>query len=83
MELWKKIFYGDEHIEMLDKCSRNEYRKHYPQVKEDKKGLRLKVDLDDNIDFLRNSSGEKEWIDAYDEFKKQLEENPDKEIWCE
>jgi len=82
---WSEIFYGEERIEMSDKCSRNEYKMHYPTVKEDKKGLKLKVNLDKNektIEFLRTGSGEKEWIETYDNFKKELEENPNKEIWC-
>ena len=83
VELWKKIFYGDERLELSRKCSMNEAVKHYPPVKEDKNGLKLKVNLDDNVDFLRNASGEKEWIEVYDQYKKELEENPDKEIWCE
>lgn len=83
LELWKKIFYGDERKELSRKCSMNEAVKHYPPVKEDKNGLKLKVDLDDNIDYLRNGSSEKEWIEVYDQYKKELEENPDKEIWCE
>lgn len=83
IELWQKIFYGDERKELSRKCSMNEAVKHYPPVKEDKNGLKLKVDLDDNIDFLRNGSSEKEWIEVYDQYKKELEENPDKEIWCE
>ena len=82
-ELWKKIFYSDERKELSRKCSMNEAIKHYPPVKEDKNGLKLKVDLDDNIDFLRNASSEKEWIEVYDQYKKELKENPDKEIWCE
>jgi len=71
---------------MSDKCSRNEYKRHYPTVKEDKKGLKLKVNLDKSeqtIEFLRKGSGEDEWLKFYDEFKKELEENPNKEIWCE
>ena len=83
LELWKKIFYEDERKELTIKCSMNEAVKHYPPVKEDKNGSKLKVNLDDNIDFLRNASGEKEWIKVYDQYKKELEENPDKEIWCE
>lgn len=83
LELWKKIFYGDERKELSRKCSMNEAVKHYPPVKEDKNGLKLKVNLDNNIDFLRNASSEKEWIEVYDQYKKELEENPDKEIWCE
>ena len=58
----------------------------YPQFKEDKKGIKLKVNLDKNeqtIEFLRKGSGEDEWLKFYDEFKKELEENPNKEIWCE
>ena len=58
----------------------------YPSFKEDKKGLKLKVKLDKNeqiIEFLRKGSGEDEWLKFYDEFKKELEENPNKEIWCE
>ena len=58
----------------------------YPSFKEDKKGLKLKVNLDKNeqtIEFLRKGSGEDEWLKFYDEFKKELEENPNKEIWCE
>ena len=82
-ELWQKIFYGDERKELTRKCSMNEAVKHYPPVKEDKNGLKLKVDLDNNIDFLRNGSSEKEWIEVYDQYKKELEENTDKEIWCE
>lgn len=54
----------------------------YPYLKEDKKGLQLKVNLQDDIDFFRGASGEDEWIVIYDKFKKELEENPDKEIWC-
>ena len=57
--------------------------KHYPPVKEDKNGLKLKVNLDNNVDFFRDASSEKEWLEVYDNFKKELEENPDKEIWCE
>ena len=60
--------------------------RNYPPVKEDKKGLKLKVNLDkkeQTIEFLRKGSGEDEWLKFYDEFKKELEENPDKEIWCE
>lgn len=83
IELWQKIFYGDERKELSRKCSMNEAVKHYPPVKEDKNGLKLKVNLDDDINFLRNASCEKEWIEVYDQFKKELEENPDKEIWCE
>jgi len=83
---WSEIFYSEERIEMSDKCSRNEYKRHYPTVKEDKKGLKLKVNLDKSeqtIEFLRKGSGEDEWLKFYDEFKKELEENPNKEIWCE
>lgn len=81
-ELWQKIFYGDERKELSRKCSMNETVKHYPPVKEDKNGLKLKIDLDNNIDYLRNGSSEKEWIEVYDQYKKELKENPDKEIWC-
>jgi hypothetical protein len=80
---WSEIFRSKERIEMSDKCSRNEYKMHYPPVREDKKGLKLKVNLDKDVDFFRNSHGEKEWLNVYDQFKKELEENPDKEIWCE
>jgi hypothetical protein len=68
---------------MSDKCSRNEYKMHYPPVCEDKKWLKLKVNLDKNVDFFRNGSGEDEWLKFYDEFKKELEYNPNKEILCE
>lgn len=79
-----KIFHSPERIEMSNKCCRNEYKMHYPPVREDKNGLKLKVNLDiNNLDFFRNASGESEWLAIYDEFKKELEENPDKEIWCE
>lgn len=80
---WSEIFHSKERIEMSDKCSRNEYKMHYPPVREDKKGLRLKVNLDKDVGFLRKGSGEYEWLKFYDEFKKELEENPNKEIWCE
>jgi hypothetical protein len=83
---YSNIFHSKERIEMSDKCSRNEYKMHYPTVKEDKKGLKLKVNLDKSeqtIEFLRKGSGEDEWLKFYDEFKKELEENPNKEIWCE
>lgn len=80
---WSLICYSEKRIKMKEERSLNEYEMHYPTVKEDKKGLRLKVNLDENIDFFRNAYGEKEWIDEYDKFKKELEENPDKEIWCE
>ena len=80
---WSEIFRSKERIEMSDKCSRNEYKMHYPPVHEDKKGLKLKVNLDKNVEFFRNGSGEDEWLKFYDEFKKELEENPNKEIWCE
>lgn len=58
----------------------------YPSFKEDKKGLKLKINLDKSeqtIEFLRKGSGEDKWLKFYDEFKKELEENPNKEIWCE
>ncbi len=80
---WSEIFYNKERIEISNKCSRNEYKMHYPPVREDKKGLKLKVNLDENVDFLRNSNCEKEWLEVYDQLKKELEENPNKEIWCE
>lgn len=56
----------------------------YPVFREDKKGLKLKVKLDpdDSIQFLRNGAGEDVWLKYYDEFKKELENSPDKEIWC-
>lgn len=78
-----EILHSPERIELSRKCSNGEAVKHYPPVKEDKKGLTLQVKLDNNsIEFFRNASGEKEWLDIYDEFKKELKENPDKEIWC-
>ena len=58
----------------------------YPPFKEDKKGLKLKVKLETNdkiVSFLRKGSGESDWFKFYDEFDRQLKENPDKEIWCE
>lgn len=55
----------------------------YPSFKEDKKGLKLKVKLSDNIEIFRKAAGEDEWVTFYDKFKKELGENPDKEIWCE
>lgn len=83
VNLWKKIVYSDERKELSRKYSTNEAVKHYPPVKEDKNGLKLKVNLNNDIDFLRNSSLDKEWIEIYDQYKKELEENPNKEIWCE
>ena len=83
---YSNIFNSKERIEMSNKCSRNEYKMHYPAVKEDKRGLKLKVNLDKSkqtIEFLRKGSSEYEWLKFYDEFKNELEENPNKEIWCE
>ena len=83
VELWKKIFYGDERKELTRKCSMNEAVKHYPPVREDKNGLKLKVNLDNNVDFFRNTSSKKEWLEVYDQYKQELEKTPNKEIWCE
>ena len=80
-ELWKEIFYGDERKELTRKCSRNEAVKRYPPVKEDKNGLKLKVNLDPDASFFMDSS--EEWVEFYNKYKKELEENPNKEIWCE
>lgn len=55
----------------------------YPPFREDRKGLKLKVNLDTNDEILRNRSGEDEWFKFYDEFSRQLKEAPGKEIWCE
>jgi hypothetical protein len=80
MEYYKKWWWG-ERIPEFPGGGRN-----YPSFKEDKKGLKLKVNLDKSkqtIEFLRKGSGEDEWLKIYDEYKKELEENPNKEIWCE
>lgn len=64
----------------------NEEELKYPRFKEDKGGLKLKVNLNDDektISFLRKGYGEKDWLKFYDEFSEQLKENPHKEIWCE
>lgn len=64
----------------------DEDKRKYPPFKEDKKGLKLKVKLETNdkiVSFLRKGSGESDWLKFYDEFDRQLKENPDKEIWCE
>lgn len=79
-EYYKK-WWWNERIPDLPGGGRN-----YPSFKEDKKGLKLKVKLDKSeqtIEFLRKGSGEDEWLKFYDKFKKELEENPNKEIWCE
>lgn len=80
IEYYKK-WWLDERIPEFPGGGRN-----YPSFKEDKKGLKLKVNLDKSeqtIEFFRKASSEYEWLEAYDKFKKELEENPDKEIWCE
>ena len=69
VNLWKKIVYSDERKELSRKYSTNEAVKHYPPVKEDKNGLKLKVNLNNDIDFLRNSSLDKEWIEIYDQYE--------------
>ena len=64
----------------------DEDKRKYPPFREDKKGLKLKVKLETNkeiLNFLRKGSGESDWLKFYDEFDRQLKENPDKEIWCE
>lgn len=80
MEYWKQWYWNDRIPEFPGGGRK------YPSFKEDKKGLKLKVNLDKSeqtIEFLRKGSGEDEWLKFYDEFKRELEENPDKEIWCE
>lgn len=58
----------------------------YPRFKEDKKGLKLKVNLnndEETVSLLRKGSGETDWLKFYDKFAEQIKENPHKEIWCE
>lgn len=80
IEYYKKWWWSEK-IPTLDDGNRK-----YPSFKEDKKGLKLKVNLDKSektIEFLRSGYGEDKWLKFYDDFDKQLKENPNKEIWCE
>lgn len=70
----------------LNQSPKSESERKYPPFKEDKTGLKLKVKLETNeklLSFLRNGAEEDEWLKFYDDFAKQLKENPNKEIWCE
>lgn len=79
-------YYKDWYLNQHPKNELPEGGRKYPSFREDKKGLKLKVNLDTNdeiISFLRNRSGSDEWFKFYDEFSRQLKETPGKEIWCE
>lgn len=79
-------YYKDWYLNQTPKKELPGGGRKYPPFKEDKTGLKLKVKLETNqeiLSFLRKGSGEDKWFKFYDEFSKQLKENPDKEIWCE
>lgn len=79
-------YYKDWYLNQSPKSELPEGGRKYPPFKEDKTGLRLRVKLETNkeiLNFLRNGAEENEWLKFYDEFSRQLKENPCKEIWCE
>lgn len=76
-------YYKDWYLNLSPKDELPGGGRKYPPFKEDKTGLKLKVKLETDQETISLLSGESDWLKFYNEFDRQLKENPGIEIWCE